>query len=114
VSNCHAGAAVSSSGALDLSGDAFAALVNVPAENATAKSSGLLRVRPGDPEHSFLYLKLTLSYPGASPSQQGLSPRNGGRCTGMCDRMPAGVAQPPLDALLVQTIRNWIAAGAQP
>lgn len=42
---------------------AYGNLVNVPAGSEATyqcRSSGLMRVKPGDPEHSLIYLKLTM------------------------------------------------------
>src|SRR5213594_5113855 len=55
--SCH-GAGAASAG-LDLSdGAAYSNLVGVPAANEAARAAGLLRVAPGDPDHSYLLLKL--------------------------------------------------------
>lgn len=72
-------------------GVSYAEIVNVP-----ATQSALLRVAPGDPAQSFLYLKIT----GCTPPA----------CVG--DRMPRGAA--PLPAAQIETIREWIAGGAPP
>jgi hypothetical protein len=61
-----------------------------------AFSSPLLRVTPGDPAHSFLYVKIALC-PGPD-------------CSGV--RMPRGGA--PLPAADIQIIHDWIAGGAPP
>jgi uncharacterized protein YjdB len=63
--------------------------------NARSTSSALFRVQPGAPESSYLYIKLT----GPCPSAD---------CSGR--RMPQGL--PPLDPVLVERIRAWIASGA--
>ena len=98
--SCHAGALAPSSGGLDLSGDAFAALVNVVAQNSQAEPAsrppGLLRVRPGDPEGSLLYQKLLI---GPTPS-----PTFGG---GMPPASPGQVCQAVREA-----VRQSIASGA--
>jgi hypothetical protein len=111
-SGCHAPGDDPAAGGLDLSGDAYDALVGVMPHNPAALARGWVRVEPGDPESSYLYQKLILKYPGASPAQQGLSPRKSGECTELCDRMPAGLAQPPLPADQIEAVRAWIAAGA--
>jgi hypothetical protein len=87
VSGCHATPGQS---ALSLDGSADAvyhALVGAP-----SSGSLLARVAPGDPEASFLYLKLAEETPPSGA------------------RMPGGVA--PLDACKVQAVKSWIAAGA--
>ena len=89
---CHSG--MFPSNALNLeSGMSYGQLVNEPAFNFPAQQAGLLRVKPGDPDNSFLIIKLTLT----APSNYG-SP------------MPSG--QPPLSPAQVQLIRDWITSGA--
>jgi hypothetical protein len=90
TASCHgAGAA----GGLTLTpGSAYADLVDVPVTNDAARARGTLRVAPGDPDASFLLLKLT----GA------LAPDEG-------DAMPRGDELP--DAK-IDLVRRWIAAGA--
>jgi hypothetical protein len=64
-SNCHSAEAARSSTGLDLAGDAWSGLVNVPALNlgrdsdAGTVNAGLL-VEPGNPDASFLVTKLKL------------------------------------------------------
>lgn len=69
---------------------AYASLVNVP-----ATTSGLLRVKPGAPEHSYLLKKLDGTHLDAG---------------GEGVRMPFGAA--PLAPEIVLKIRAWIQAGA--
>jgi hypothetical protein len=86
-SNCHG-----FSGGLTLSaGVSYSMLVN-----HRSFGSSLTRVAPGDPDNSFLYLKIT----GCQRP----------RCAG--ERMPSG--RPPLAAAQIQLIHDWIAAGALP
>ena len=92
---CHSGAQASSSGGLDLSGDPFGRLVNIPAQNIQG-SAVLSRVAPGDPDGSLLYQKLLI---GATRS-----PQFG---EGMPLGAPGTVCQQTRDA-----IRSWILAGA--
>jgi hypothetical protein len=88
---CHS--AQLAQGDLNLeAGASYAALVNAPAFNLTARQAGLFRVKPGDPDHSFLILKL------AGPLSAEGSP------------MPLG--KPSLTAEQIQLIRDWITAGA--
>ena len=90
LSTCH-GEFVA--GGLDLRwGAAHFALVGQPA--TTPGAAGEMRVIPGDPEGSFLWRKLS----GRLDADEG-------------DRMPAAGA-PPLDALELELVRAWIAAGA--
>jgi hypothetical protein len=75
---------------------AYANLVDVPAGPAQGnqcRSSGLMRVQPGDPEHSLLYLKLT-------------NPPCGNKMP------PAAFTQ--VTAEQVSLVRQWIADGAAP
>lgn len=83
-------------GDLDLSGDMWSALVNVPASGAAGK----LRVKPGDAEASFLYQKLTNTM--AQDGTEG-------------DPMPKGEAiqwQPPAPDVEA-AVRCWIEGGAK-
>jgi hypothetical protein len=70
-------------------GNSFANLVNVPSQEQPT----LMRVKPGDPDNSYLIRKLE----GAAS------------ITG--SRMPFG--GPFLDQATIDQIRSWIAAGAQ-
>ncbi|MFZ9888210.1 MAG: multiheme c-type cytochrome [Myxococcota bacterium] len=90
---CHS--ATLASGGLDLSDptQTHEALVGVLAVNAVAKENGWTLVRPGDPERSFLYRKVTS--PGVGE----------------------GAAMPPGEHSLaegyVDLLRQWIAEGAK-
>jgi hypothetical protein len=99
TSSCHSSAATGS--ALDLSGDVYAALVNVAAQDfaATARPDGgpLLRVVPGDPQNSFLAIKLRLT-----------TNRDPAYGSGMPPDHPGGVCQPAQAA-----VAQWIQEGAQ-
>ena len=89
---CH-GATAASAG-LDLSeGAAIANLVDVPAVAQGAKDAHLLRVAPGDPDDSFLMLKIE-GHLGAN------------------EGVPMPLVGGPLPAPAIDTIRRWIAAGA--
>jgi hypothetical protein len=88
---CHGGAALY----LDLESKAlgYSTLVNFPAEGPECKATGLLHVKPGDPGHSLLYLKVTAP--------------------------PCGKAMPilyttsgTLDPRELEQIRRWIELGA--
>jgi len=90
--SCHGDG--SASGSLDLSdGASYASMVGVPPANDAARAAGLLRVAPGDPDHSYVLLKL-----------------QGTLAAGEGARMP--LIGPPLPASTIDTIRRWIAAGA--
>ena len=82
-------------GGLNLSpGASYDDLVGVLSENAAARSQGLLRVEPFDPDSSFLIIKLT-----APSGPQGT-------------RMPQGAN--PLPQSDIDMIRAWILDGAPP
>jgi mono/diheme cytochrome c family protein len=70
-------------------GNSFANLVNVPSQ----EQPNLLRVKPGDPDNSYLIRKL-----------EGTAGISG-------SRMPLG--GPFLDQATIDQVRSWIAAGAQ-
>src|SRR5690606_11821742 len=90
VASCHGNA---EAGGLDLrAASAHFSLVDKPA--TTVGAAGEMRVVPGDVEASFLWRKLT----GALEVDEGL-------------RMPATGAS-SLDALELELVRSWIAAGA--
>jgi hypothetical protein len=97
-SACHTDAV--SFGSLQLfPGGAAAAYANLvgmpagPAEGNLCRDSGLVRVQPGDPDKSLIYLKLT------KPSCGSQMP-------------PAAFAQPTPEQ--VELVRKWIADGAAP
>ena len=76
-------------------GESHAQMVGVFSENAAARSEGLKRVVPGDPDASFLFIKV-----------QKVTNSNYGQT--MPTQMPDGL---PADQLAV--IRAWIANGAK-
>ena len=94
TTSCHSAAAAK--GGLVLEGDRpFAELVGIPAANAAAAAAGKLRVRPGDPDGSFLYQKLA----GTLGAGEG-------------DSMPqVGI---PLGGEALRRVVSWIAQGALP
>jgi hypothetical protein len=73
--------------------EAYDNLVGVLAANPDASAAGKLRVDPGNPDGSFIIQKL----------RGQLAPGEG-------ERMPRGL--PRLEALKIQLIEDWIAAGA--
>lgn len=90
---CHSGAFPA--GGLSLAaGTSYAALVGVGSTNPAARAAGLLRVNPGDPDRSFLIIKVT----APSPAEGAL--------------MPLGKAA--LTAEQIQLLRDWIMQGALP
>lgn len=87
---------------------AYTDLYNAPPHNFAASSDGLLRVKPGDPDGSLLYLKVLggarLNSPVFGPNAYGL-------------RMPyhnpsADRARPRLTAGEIRLLKDWILAGA--
>jgi hypothetical protein len=85
---CH-GTAVGGNLVMTSASGAYANLVGQPAEGVDCADLGLMRVEPGDPDSSLLYLKL-------------VDPPCG-------DPMPiAG----PLDDDAIELVRRWIADGA--
>lgn len=94
TADCHSQA--TASGGLVLEGLlAYGQLYGLAAHNEAAGALGIKRVRPGDPEGSFLYRKIT----GALEAGQG-------------EAMPRGGAA--LSAAQVELVRQWIALGAVP
>lgn len=90
--NCHAGA--SPLGGLNLDSEllAYAALVGDSGEGVTANgNSSFKRVQPGSPDESYIVLKLEGDSRAGNP-------------------MPLG--QAPLNAALIQQVRDWITNGA--
>jgi hypothetical protein len=91
---CHNDTRKSISGNLSLTGDgAYTALVGATPANEHAAMLGLLRVKAGDADHSFLMKKIT----GDLDSLMG-------------DPMPQSA--PKLSVNKIEFIRQWIAAGA--
>lgn len=84
---CHAGAAAPLGLSLE-AGVSYGSLVSVP----SVEQPGVLRVKPGAPESSYLVLKL-----------EGVAGITGGR-------MPLGL--PALSSAQVSAVRDWILSGA--
>ncbi len=88
---CHGPATVA--GGLVLEGEgAYDSLMNDPCQNELAVAEGLLRVAAGEPDNSFLYVKVT-------------------DARGMGDPMPPWDS---LDDADIELIRQWIIDGARP
>jgi hypothetical protein len=79
-----------------IEGRSYDELVGVESFNEAAQAEGWLRVEPGDPDNSFLYIKL---FPQPEDFTFG-------------EQMPLG--KPPLSEEQIQLIRDWIESGAQP
>ena len=88
---CHNATSLAGGLVLD-AGVSYGELVDVVPTNPVAAAQGLLRVTPGSPEQSYLYVKLTAA---------------GGVLGG---RMPLG--QAPLAPSEIELVRSWILAGA--
>lgn len=97
-SSCHSPGGMRASAGLDLMTDTWLSLVNVPVRNARAGSEGMKLVKPCDPEHSFLFVKLTMSAETETAGHYG-------------GHMPA--ANDPLPPEELQLIHDWIARGAK-
>jgi hypothetical protein len=90
LSSCHSTLSHQGSLVLDTEGISYANLVGRQAALAEAQQQGLLRVKPGDPDNSFLIRKLRGEGPGT------LMPQSGG----------------PLPTPVVSMIADWIRRGA--
>jgi hypothetical protein len=100
--SCHSKEGSADSGGLNLADDPYSALLGTdgkgaPAQNIAGNAKDLHRVVPGDPDHSFLVIKLS--------TRTGQDPAYG---SGMPFTDPGSVCP---DAL--STIRAWITAGAK-
>ncbi len=105
-STCHSKDGETDAGKMDLSDDPYDALVGVPATNPMAMSQGLLRVKPCDPDNSFMWTKLNL------PEIQDLGSGDGtgGMIVGYGASMPKD--NPHLPPELLTALHDWIARGA--
>ncbi|GAB4318931.1 MAG: hypothetical protein Kow0074_08410 [Candidatus Zixiibacteriota bacterium] len=85
VSGCHNAATAQEGLVLD-AGNAYDNIVDI----ASSQNPSIKRVNPGDPDNSYLVMKIEGTAPG--------------------DRMPRG--RPALSAAQIQLIRDWIEQGA--
>jgi len=81
-------------GVVLLAGASYDSLVNVP----STQNPSFRRVEPGEPDRSYLVIKIDDSVPDVSSLRVG-------------ERMPFGL--PPLSAGDIETIRRWIEEGAR-
>ena len=100
-SACHSSAGALDSGGLDLVTDPYRALLGSDGKGALATNlvgsvRGLRRVLPGDPDNSYLLIKLMTQLPNDEKYGSGMP------CT-----TPGSVCPPAIDA-----IRAWIVQGA--
>ena len=65
-------------------------------------------VAPGDPDHSWLYLKAS-----GKAAAAGCMPSSTAQCI-VGTMPPSGSGQPTLSAMELQTLRQWISDGAPP
>jgi hypothetical protein len=94
---CHSGGEFAAGG-LDLESDGHAALVDQPPSAAVCEGQPFVRVAPGQPQESLLYLKVMAKLDGTLPP-----------CG---DVMPPGADKPPVSTEDAEAIRDWIEAGA--
>jgi hypothetical protein len=72
--NCHASGSENVNSGPSFAGHPYATLVNAPAANRLGSATGLILVKPGDPQNSFLITKLRLTsaldpnYGGGQPA----------------------------------------------
>jgi len=92
ATNCHSAEGVANGSGLLLAGDPYAQLVNAPSADG-----GFVRVKPGDPDQSYLAIKLRLT--------TSFDPVYG---SGMPPDRPGQTCQTAQDA-----VRQWILAGAE-
>lgn len=101
---CHSGAAATFSGNLDLTpARSWAQTVGVTPENEAAAGAGLLRIAPGEPERSLLYIKVCRTQFGSELCPVPLDPNWGS---------PMPSLGPILTADQVELLQAWILAGA--
>jgi hypothetical protein len=91
---CHTPSGAATAGGLDLASDAYAALVNVTANNSRGTAEGLARVKPGDTANSLLWQKINST--GSTQYGNGMPLNTPGR---LCEATKTA-------------IRQWIEAGA--
>jgi hypothetical protein len=97
VINCHASGSSGVGSGPDFAEDPYRALVGAPAANRLGSARGLILVKAGDPQNSFLLTKLRLTDP-ADPLYGGGQPAS---------------APGSLCASAQEAIAEWIAQGAQ-
>lgn len=90
--NCHSSGGAVQSSALDLSGDPYARLVN-----GGSADGGFVLVKPGDPDHSFLYVKLHQTRSFDPQTGSGMPPDHPGETCAQAQ----------------EAVRQWIVAGAE-
>jgi hypothetical protein len=92
--SCHSAAGSVDSGGLDLATDPYGALVGKNAANLSGSVNGLVRVKPGDPDGSFLVIKLrtmTSADPQYGSGMPFTSP--GSVCSGAVNEIVQWIAQ---------------------
>jgi hypothetical protein len=96
---CHSG--TDAAGNMHLELDPFTILVNVHAEGVDCGPTSYVRVVPGDPDHSLLYLKLQAKVQGLINAVCG-------------DPMPQSDMYLPITQAQLDAVHDWILAGAPP
>lgn len=96
---CHSTQGARDAGHLDLSQKPYDVLIDVLSDNKMANGQGILRVKPCDPDNSFLVNKLELPVTQTDSN------------TGYGASMPKD--NPHLDPSQLQAIRDWISRGAR-
>lgn len=94
---CHSGGEFAGGG-LDMEPDARVALLDVLAGSRQCRDSGLTLLVAGDPDASLAFLKIVAKAEDAEPP-----------CG---DPMPQGSSRPSLSPAQIDTLREWIEAGA--
>jgi hypothetical protein len=96
---CHSGGEFAAGG-LDMATDPHGVLIDRPPTATACRDTPMLRVVPGDPDASLLYVKIVAKIDAAPPP-----------CG---DTMPLGPNRPSLSPEQVDLIRAWIDHGALP
>lgn len=93
LSSCHGGGTGDLTMSADDPGAIYGALVDVPSVHDPA----ILRVKPGDPDNSFLIQKLEGTHANANEDNEAMPPP-----LGLADRDPE----------MIERVRSWIENGA--
>jgi hypothetical protein len=94
---CHSGGEFAAGG-LDMKEDPYGSLVRARPTAMECRGSEMLRVAPGKPDESLVYVKVRAKLDGVAPP-----------CG---EGMPSGANRAALDADDTEAIRAWIEAGA--
>jgi hypothetical protein len=95
---CHSGGEFAAGG-FDMQADPYGALVGAPATASECEDGAMMRIAPGEPDASLVYLKIVAKMNGtAAPCGE---------------EMPPGDDQPGLTPDEAERLRSWIEAGAE-